>query len=145
MRESVLEKLNLDITPKRQQIGKTNHMVEVSVLERWLLLSRKAAFSLLRALHIPLIHTSNKSFFNLSSLDRALYYLSRINGPGFACPGSVFKEKGIRKGPGAPRIALTDDDMQVIESAEFMAEWLALESNTASAQRLLISTLKGKK
>lgn len=121
--------------------------MEVAVFEDWLKLSRATAYKLLRALRIPLLHIGDNSFFNLYTLDRVLFYLNRLSGPGFAAPGSTFKAKNKHKDPnlGHPCLEITDADLAAMQDPVFVAEWLAIGPGSTNRGATLVATLKSQK
>jgi hypothetical protein len=126
-------------TPVRQKIGFSNFLYEVDAFARWLGVSRASAMALLKDIKVPVIYVKKRIFFNIYTLDRVLYYLSRLTSPGYAAPGSNFKTKLCdrklrRKKRGSaplkaedlPRLELTDADIEYMTSdARFIAEWQA--------------------
>ncbi len=136
---------------RAETLGNSNLLAEVSVLvERWHV-TKQAAFRLLRALRVPMLHIAGQAYFNMYSLEKAIYYLSRHASMGFAAPGSEYKNKDRHKNKklGDVRIELTDSDIEEMGSAEFIAEWLAMSSKSTKPAAItnLTSLLKaqGKK
>ena len=113
---------------KIQQVGNSTLLMEISALmERWGI-TKQASYKLLRALRIPLIYLGPAAYFNFYGLEKAIYYLSRHGGPGFAAPGTEYRNKGRHKEKvfGDVRIELTAADMKIMASASFIAEWMAI-------------------
>ncbi len=56
------------------------------------------------------------------TLEIVIFYLTRLDGGGFASPGSFFKDK-CRHQDGKVKVALSDEDVQTIRSSGFALEW----------------------
>jgi len=113
-----------------QKIGDLT-LREVGSLALAMGISRQAAHSLCQSLRVPLLYIRNNMFFNESALVRILYYLTKAGGPGFAAPGSLYKEKhrDIRDAgkPYAPAIAVSDQMISEAASGALLTE-MSLES-----------------
>ena len=133
---------------RANQLGNSNLLAEVGTLvERWHV-TRQAAFRLLRALRVPMLHIKDQAYFNMFALEKAIYYLSRHSGDGFAAPGSEYKNKDRHKNKklGDIRIELTDKDLEEMNSSLFMAEYLAMSSKSVKPAAItnFTSLLKAK-
>ena len=127
-------------------LGDSNLLAEVCVLvERWDV-TRQSIFRLLRAMRVPMLHIQKKAYFNMYALEKAVYYLSRHGGSGFAAPGSDYKNKDRHKMKhlGNITIELTDEDMHKMGNSIFVAEWLAMRSAKPSSITNLTALLKSK-
>ena len=91
---------------------------ELSYLMNAFNLSRQQASRLCTSLRIPLLFIGKGSFFNQYTLEKALYFLLRFGGPGFAAPGSDKKNKGHGNIP----VEITDDFIEKCSSAEALVE-----------------------
>lgn len=133
---------------RAEMLGNSNLLAEVGVLmERWLV-TRQAAFRLLRALRVPMLHIKGQAYFNMYALEKAIYYLSRHSGTGFAAPGSDYKNKDRHKNKslGNVSIELTDEDVDAMDDPVFVAEWLAMSSKSTKPAAItnLTALLKAK-
>jgi len=110
---------------KARPMGNSNLLAEVEVLVDTWGVTRRAAFALLKALKVPLLHMTDEVFFNMYALEKVVFYLSRHGGTGFSAPGSNHKNHNrknlSRKTP--IKVSITDDDLVIMESPEFIAEW----------------------
>ena len=88
-------------------------------------LSRQQATTLCYNLRVPMLHIGESILFNEAALTRILYYLTRAGGPGFAAPGSRFKDKYRRsrsKDTRTPALEITDDMLAEAAGASMLAE-----------------------
>ena len=120
---------------KPKSLGSANLLAEVGELvDRWGV-TRQAAFRLLRALHVPLLHITNEAYFNMYALEKVIYYLSRHGATGFSAPGSDYKNKDRAKMThlGDTKVEITDKDIKVMATPLFIAEWQAMGSGAKPA------------
>lgn len=118
-------------------------LCDVSVLEdRWGC-SRHAATLLLKKLRIPLMHVQKQAFFNMYTLEKVVFFLTRFGGRGFIAPGSETKRQGRYVGGSVPT-EISDEDVKEMGSALFIAEFAAQSQRHTKAQALktYIETLK---
>lgn len=131
------------------QVGNSNRLTEVTILQEQWGMTRRSALSLLRTLRIPVFHVGNEGFFNFHTFEKVIFYLTRFGGPGFAAPGSVYKEKDKYKNPklGTVSITLTDEDIENMKQPLFIAEFMSCgpRNNKPGAINTLIKQLKGAK
>jgi len=113
-------------------LGNSNLLAKVGTLEERWGVTRQAAFRLLRAVRVPMLHIGKEAYFNFYALEKAIYYLTRHNGMGFASPGSDYKNKDRHKNKklGDVRIELTDADVEKMGDPVFVAEFLAMSSKS---------------
>jgi len=128
---------------QKEQVGPANALMEIETLEDWLGISRATVCRLLRSLKVPLFHVGRKSFYNLHTLERVLFYLNRLGGSGYAAPGSLFKTKNMHKSKAyeQPALEITEDDLRQMGEPIFLAEWMATGAKNSSQQNLLLTTL----
>ncbi len=123
----------MEFRTKRHQVGPANHLVEITVLMRWLGLKKGAANKLLRVLWVPVIHVGHEAYFNLNTLDKVIYYLTRHASCGFAAPGSEFKNK-MKHADGLVKVAIDSDDLKTMQSPEFLKEWKSATGKTTQGR-----------
>ena len=108
-------------------MGPTNIMMEVTSICDWMGVTSNTAYLILESLNVPLFRVGNRAFFNLYSLDKVLYYLNRMGGPGYIAPGSTLKDSGRYK-KGKFKVIptrITEEDVLNMKDPEFEAEWMA--------------------
>ena len=72
-------------------IGDATELFEVATLALVLSIPRGTAVQLLRQLRVGLFHVGQRSYFRVSALDEAIFALTGWGAPGFASPGSHYK------------------------------------------------------
>ena len=135
-----------------QHLGNSNLLAEVGVLvEKWDI-TRNAAFRLLRAVKVPLLHIAGRAYFNMYALEKVIYYLSKHGSSGFAAPGSDYKNKDRHKNEslGNVKVEITDKDLEAMDDPIFIAEWQVTANGSKPATvsnltQLLSSRKKNKK
>lgn len=111
-----------------QQLGDSTLLTKIGVITKRWDITDTATTHILRSLRIPIIHIAKDSYFNFYALEKAIFYLSRFGGPGYAAPGSAYKN-GKRwaatscKYP--PRLEISDEDIAFMNTPFFVAEWMA--------------------
>ena len=111
-----------------QQLGDSILLTKVGVLSKKFGIKDTASTHMLRNLRIPIIHIAADSYFNFYALEKAIFFLSRFGGPGYAAPGSSYKngkrwQAATCRYP--PRLEITDEDIATMNTPFFVAEWMA--------------------
>lgn len=124
----------------RIQLGDTVDLMELSMFAALIGVTETTARSQLRALQVPLIGIDLRTYFNVVTLDKAMYYMGRLGNKGWAAPGgrmaarqSMKKTNYIQRPKG-----LTDEDVKVTESPAFLAEWLGLAKSSKETRMLRV-------
>ena len=78
----------------------------VNTIADWFGISVKACHETMRFLRVPPIAVGRYTYYSAHAIERALFGLSRLGGPGFAFPGSTLKKRGTPRG-----VAAIDDDL----------------------------------
>ena len=111
-----------------QQLGDSTLLTKIEVITKRWGIKDTAATHILRSLRIPIIHIAKDSYFNFYALEKAIFFLSRFGGPGYAAPGSSYKngkrwQAATCKYP--PRLEITNEDVAFMNTPFFIAEWMA--------------------
>lgn len=96
--------------------------------------TRRGLLKLFRALGVPILCGKEDEFFNLYALEEVLHYLMRPRGPGFAAPGSRFKNAGYHKLPelACTKTSITPEDLQEIASPSIRRQRMSTGLNAYS-------------
>jgi len=107
-------------------------------------LTRPQALNLCHHLRVPLVYIGESVLFNETAMTRIFFVLTRIGGPGYAAPGSHYKESNQhmrnRDKPHAPALEITNDMLDDASSHSLLAE-LAIESGRQKPTMAQLSKL----
>jgi len=119
-------------------------LAELDRLCRILEISRWAATRFCRVLKVPLIYIGHRAYYNEFALERVIYVLTRVGGPGFAAPGSYHKNVGKKDVP----VELDEDLQKQFEDPVVLMEMIAAQGrNMGPAAKVadLIKRLEAKR
>jgi len=119
-------------------------LYELSYLEVTLGITRNAAMRYLNALRIKPFYFGDKIYFNLMSLKRILFVLSKPDGEGFVAPGSKQKNKpGIKKKPGY-LFEVTDEIIAQASKPEILSEMAACSGRSPDLLKKFVTNPVGR-
>jgi len=107
-------------------------LMEVSYLENVLGVTRRTAFKYLEALRIQPLYIGKNAFFNLMTLKRILYVLSKPCGAGFVFPGSTRKNNPRYNKDGKAMTEVTDEIMELAADPKILVEMAACSGRDPS-------------
>lgn len=119
-------------------------LAELDRLCRILQIPRGTATRLCRTLGIPLVYIGNCTYYSEASLEKVMFVLSRVGGPGFAAPGSEYKTSGKK---GVPT-KIDENIQKQFEDPAILVEMTAAQGrNLGSASKVvdLIKRIDAKK
>jgi hypothetical protein len=99
---------------------------------------------ILKSLGIPFLYDRDRVLFNLYTLERVINYLLRVDGPGFAAPGSTYRNKQRYKtSKGHPPVLQIDEThIKEMSDPKVVAEMLATGPKGKSSRASYIATLR---
>jgi len=103
----------------------------------------------LRSLRIPIIYIGEEGYFSLSTLERALFYVSRPGSVGFIAPGSSYRNRGRyayrlrHKGADPPGVlSLTEEDAVKMNDPKYEREMEAVAKHRATNVKIAARNLR---
>ena len=113
-------------------------LAELERLCRILEIPRCTATRLCKSLNIPLMYIGRCAYYNEFAFERAVYVLTRVNGPGFAAPGSRMKTAGKCKLPTEMTKALTAQ----LQDPGIMVEMVAAQGRNINSAVKVADAIK---
>lgn len=124
-----------------QYVGDSVSLYELGWIMAAFNISRYTAVQVCKSLEIPLIHMGRNAYFNFSTLERTLFVLCKPGGPGFAAPGSKFKNKAKHKSTGTAAL-LTPEQVIQRDDPRTIAEMGAVGTRGSAKAQHIANFLK---
>ena len=129
--------------PKTLDMG-AGELMEVSYLENILGVTRRTAFKYLEALRIQPLYIGKEAFFNLMTLKRILFVLSKPGGKGFVFPSSTKKNNArFVKNPNIPT-QVPDEVVEEASKPEILAEMIGCSGRDNSIIKQFVTKKVGR-
>lgn len=134
--------------PKTTPIGTSVMLMELGEVTKFFPNhTRLQLGGILKALGIPFLYDKDKTFFNLYTFEKTIYYLLRTGGYGFAAPGSTYRNKqrfkeSRKKGLRTPVLQVTPKEIKEMNKAVIVSEQMTAGPRGQKNRKVHIQTLR---